>query len=194
MNTSALLIKSITICLAMLVSSVAWSQGGQPLNIVAAGDSITRGFGSGIVNSYRFEFEALMQANECSYNMKGSQLTTRSASTYESPHEGYPGWWAFHFINGHPNGPRAIGDTVAAETPDVILALMGANDINGTASSSHATPDIALDNIRRVVSEINDKADEIDLPRPIILLARPCLLYTSPSPRDLSTSRMPSSA
>ena len=26
------------------------------------------------------------------------------------------------------------------------------------------------------------------------LLLRPCLLYTSPSPRDLSTSRMPSSA
>ena len=26
------------------------------------------------------------------------------------------------------------------------------------------------------------------------LLVRPCLLYTSPSPRDLSTSRMPSSA
>ena len=28
----------------------------------------------------------------------------------------------------------------------------------------------------------------------LITLARPCLLYTSPSPRDLSTSRMPSSA
>ena len=28
--------------------------------------------------------------------------------------------------------------------------------------------------------------------RPIV--ANPCLLYTSPSPRDLSTSRMPSSA
>ena len=27
-----------------------------------------------------------------------------------------------------------------------------------------------------------------------IRLANPCLLYTSPSPRDLSTSRMPSSA
>ena len=26
------------------------------------------------------------------------------------------------------------------------------------------------------------------------LLREPCLLYTSPSPRDLSTSRMPSSA
>ena len=26
------------------------------------------------------------------------------------------------------------------------------------------------------------------------MIAHPCLLYTSPSPRDLSTSRMPSSA
>ena len=31
--------------------------------------------------------------------------------------------------------------------------------------------------------------------RPVVRrLVRPCLLYTSPSPRDLSTSRMPSSA
>ena len=28
----------------------------------------------------------------------------------------------------------------------------------------------------------------------IIMLSEDCLLYTSPSPRDLSTSRMPSSA
>ena len=47
---------------------------------------------------------------------------------------------------------------------------------------------------------------DLDMPAPItasvednqILVARPddhrCLLYTSPSPRDLSTSRMPSSA
>ena len=28
----------------------------------------------------------------------------------------------------------------------------------------------------------------------IIIVRHPCLLYTSPSPRDLSTSRMPSSA
>ena len=31
---------------------------------------------------------------------------------------------------------------------------------------------------------------KLDTSRPVI----PCLLYTSPSPRDLSTSRMPSSA
>ena len=34
------------------------------------------------------------------------------------------------------------------------------------------------------------KKDEID----IALIINTCLLYTSPSPRDLSTSRMPSSA
>ena len=35
------------------------------------------------------------------------------------------------------------------------------------------------------------------LPRPydfVVILLLDCLLYTSPSPRDLSTSRMPSSA
>ena len=31
-------------------------------------------------------------------------------------------------------------------------------------------------------------------PWKVIVVTDPCLLYTSPSPRDLSTSRMPSSA
>ena len=36
---------------------------------------------------------------------------------------------------------------------------------------------------------LNRSLDELDMENPIS-----CLLYTSPSPRDLSTSRMPSSA
>ena len=39
-------------------------------------------------------------------------------------------------------------------------------------------------------AELNDPFDREDPTAP----AGPCLLYTSPSPRDLSTSRMPSSA
>ena len=38
-----------------------------------------------------------------------------------------------------------------------------------------------------VVGEAADGAEAVDL-------AETCLLYTSPNPRDLSTSRMPSSA
>ena len=36
--------------------------------------------------------------------------------------------------------------------------------------------------------------DSSTLRENVVALARNCLLYTSPSPRDLSTSRMPSSA
>ena len=37
-----------------------------------------------------------------------------------------------------------------------------------------------------------ERGDQTELPEPVFIKA--CLLYTSPSPRDLSTSRMPSSA
>ena len=47
-------------------------------------------------------------------------------------------------------------------------------------------PNVATkDDIRELRNEINNLRNEI---------YRNCLLYTSPSPRDLSTSRMPSSA
>ena len=39
----------------------------------------------------------------------------------------------------------------------------------------------------------NKKTEGLNL-QPQALEAEDCLLYTSPSPRDLSTSRMPSSA
>ena len=56
----------------------------------------------------------------------------------------------------------------------------------------------ALVNVTRQFAqkELADYADKIEktgLPAPRILLQR-CLLYTSPSPRDLWISRMPSSA
>ena len=50
-----------------------------------------------------------------------------------------------------------------------------------------------LDKLERAVTSISDNSNKI-----AIVLERHenrfCLLYTSPSPRDLSTSRMPSSA
>ena len=47
------------------------------------------------------------------------------------------------------------------------------------------------DNITEVAAILHDGRRELDR---WVRLIRPCLLYTSPSPRDLSTSRMPSSA
>ena len=57
------------------------------------------------------------------------------------------------------------------------------------------TSDIGLqpattgDVIRVIVPELTEETR-----RDLIKVAKSCLLYTSPSPRDLSTSRMPSSA
>ena len=54
--------------------------------------------------------------------------------------------------------------------------------------------------LARVVSGIVDELDTTDIERKYSRLGQNtyhpkiCLLYTSPSPRDLSTSRMPSSA
>ena len=48
--------------------------------------------------------------------------------------------------------------------------------------------------IKQHVIEISKKLDELMYEREITAMMKLCLLYTSPSPRDLSTSRMPSSA
>ena len=60
---------------------------------------------------------------------------------------------------------------------------------------------INLENILKLIGEIDAAPTEgmepmahpLDFNQPL-REDRPCLLYTSPSPRDLSTSRMPSSA
>ena len=49
------------------------------------------------------------------------------------------------------------------------------------------------DGIRANLFTLDDLV-EIDLIRNCVINIKSCLLYTSPSPRDLSTSRMPSSA
>ena len=44
------------------------------------------------------------------------------------------------------------------------------------------------------VEDLNETGSEVILGNTFHLMLRPCLLYTSPSPRDVEESRMPSSA
>ena len=48
--------------------------------------------------------------------------------------------------------------------------------------------------LRDVIREAKDNPENLEEFVELKELSRRCLLYTSPSPRDLSTSRMPSSA
>ena len=50
--------------------------------------------------------------------------------------------------------------------------------------------EILSTDLAEAAQELRDKAE----PFAFATIVRTCLLYTSPSPRDLSTSRMPSSA
>ena len=118
-------LKLIPFVIALCITTAAIAQ--PTLKIVPAGDSITEGCcgNSSTVDSYRREFAELLSATNCGFEMRGSQLETNNGSSYQSPHEGYSGWWAFHFINGHPSGPKAIEDIVADELPDVIVMHLG---------------------------------------------------------------------
>ena len=63
-------------------------------------------------------------------------------------------------------------------------------EVKGTQTSVDSTSLKVEDNFI-IVARNNSGPADIDAG---IMVERGCLLYTSPSPRDLSTSRMPSSA
>ena len=66
-------------------------------------------------------------------------------------------------------------------------------DVDGVASGNTFTQSIIFEGATADESETTLLATDPTADR-TITLPNACLLYTSPSPRDLSTSRMPSSA
>ena len=95
-----------------------------------------------------------------------SELTCEEAAAYVAPDATYS--------NGE-TGTCAIEGTVAGVRSDNFTICGGTITITYT-----------------VESEDNCEREPVVASQDILVL--PCLLYTSPSPRDLSTSRMPSSA
>ena len=69
--------------------------------------------------------------------------------------------------------------------------------LNQAMDARHHILDIMEDTITEPAESLSGNAprlETIELPKDKIGEVIGCLLYTSPSPRDLSTSRMPSSA
>ena len=76
-----------------------------------------------------------------------------------------------------------------AEQEDAHLIGVATTGISSYAYSEHsALFDKAIQTLTERAKQLLDDFDRV------CRLANVCLLYTSPSPRDLSTSRMPSSA
>ena len=68
---------------------------------------------------------------------------------------------------------------------DIRKLQMGVHMVSGTPGRVYDMIQQRYLDLRKLKMLILDEADE---------MLKSCLLYTSPSPRDLSTSRMPSSA
>ena len=77
-----------------------------------------------------------------------------------------------------------------------VKVLMSLTDVYGISAQELAQTHEAedLNALRMMVRDPIFSSDEPDLQQLRGAVAHACLLYTSPSPRDLSTSRMPSSA
>ena len=94
---------------------------------------------------------------------------------------GGAGWWAA--VKFQP-------PTAAIEEEDEHDADTGhGSDVVEISESTLANMDLEIGKF-----ELADYFEKIRIPAEIVELLPACLLYTSPSPRDLSTSRMPSSA
>ena len=70
------------------------------------------------------------------------------------------------------------------------VAEIFSTPLTGSYNWDYTVQDNRIKKLYELGKELNWNVEkDIDWNRPL-----PCLLYTSPSPRDLSTSRMPSSA
>ena len=85
---------------------------------------------------------------------------------------------------------ETIEKIIEKEKPDALLPTMGGQTALNAALDLDSRGILKKHNVEMIgaTKEAIDKAEDREL------FAASCLLYTSPSPRDVSTSRMPSSA
>ena len=157
------------------------------------------------LNSYDL---TLLAGNGGSVSGSGSFTHGSNPSISATPDTGYSfAGWSGEGVNDL-NAPSTSVDMTEARTVaasfslnsyDLTLLAGNGGSVSGNGSFTHgsnpsisATPDTGYSFAGWSGEGVNDPnapSTSVDMTE-----ARTCLLYTSPSPRDLSTSRMPSSA
>ena len=110
-------------------------------------------------------------------------LYTGNASTRSITGVGFQPDWCWFKSRGDTNG-HMLYDAVRGATK-----VINSNNNNAEATETNGLTSFNSDGF-----SIGSAAGENANNQPIVAWNWNCLLYTSPSPRDLSTSRMPSSA
>ena len=93
----------------------------------------------------------------------------------------------------YPNGTKAL-DGVNLTIDKGMFGLLGPNGAGKSTLMRTISTLQEPDTGSAQIGDINILESPMELRKILGYLPQSCLLYTSPSPRDLSTSRMPSSA
>ena len=102
------------------------------LRFMALGDSITHGVSRELSISYRRDLTELLDSAGCSYTMVGSQQSNFGHQSFISPHEGYSGHRADHFLTGLNNSAgnnEGVAVAVNRYSPSLVLLHLGTNDM-----------------------------------------------------------------
>ena len=120
-------------------------------------------------------------ANQAAYNTELADLVAQLDDMKTATFNGEDLFETAQTIN-YDEDTAADLTLAASEFATAVGGLDGASDF---AALDVATIDTALDNVAGLRAQNGSGQNRLQFT---------CLLYTSPSPRDLSTSRMPSSA
>ena len=92
-------------------------------------------------------------------------------------------------VLGCPNNPKAIEKAVAEATPEQMLELKKVEK-----DFEVKMKELEVDVFKLEVQDTQDARSNFSKDWTARIMGIACLLYTSPSPRDVEESRMPSSA
>ena len=95
-------------------------------------------------------------------------------------------------FTGSTETASIINKNLASREGPIIPFIAETGGINVMLADSTALPEQLIDDV--IDSAFNSAGQRCSALRVLYIQDEICLLYTSPSPRDLSTSRMPSSA
>ena len=136
---------------SLLLFSTGGCEESRPTRIMPLGDSITNG--TGRQSGYRSKLYADLTAAGYEIDFVGSQQTNPSPGLPDPDHEGHPGFNIDNILNGWKSYPGVnvwLGPD--GYDPDIILLLIGGNDVGEQRDFEHAP-----DRLDALITRISNK-------------------------------------
>lgn len=135
--------------LLVAVAGVALSVSSQAVwigKIHCLGDSLTVGAGPGTRGGgYRWYLKQMLAAKGVEFDFVGMSVEWPGGLT-DPNHDGHSGWTSFELGNGRPDGVGNSGTWLLSTRPDIVIVMVGRNDLYPWADT--------LQNYRKIADQI----------------------------------------